>query len=127
MAIKIADIKYTDKYNKVWIFDQSSGHCAFKDDALNVNKMNVGPGGAQSRMRNTIWDGRVQTMVFSDGRPKGMKIILQEHGIDTAGMKAPDMRIVLGSHIDFKNEKKALEYFMQENGHRAIYICQVPL
>jgi len=27
----------------LWLFDQSSGHCAYRDDALNVNKMNVKP------------------------------------------------------------------------------------
>ena len=39
-AIVIADAKYpSDRLSKVWIFDQSSGHCAFRDDALNVNRM----------------------------------------------------------------------------------------
>ena len=34
-AIKIAEIKYpSDKFTIVWLFDQSSGHTAFKDDAL---------------------------------------------------------------------------------------------
>ena len=43
MAFKIADVKYpSDKYSKVWVFDQSSGHCAFREDALNV-----GSGGTQ--------------------------------------------------------------------------------
>lgn len=46
-AVKIATIKYPcDVFNCVWIFDQSSGHCAFKEDALNVSRMNVKPGGA---------------------------------------------------------------------------------
>ena len=105
MAIKIADIKYpSDKYSKVWVFDQSSGHCAFREDALHVTRMNVGSGGAQPRMRDTIWDGRVQIMVLADGWPKGMRIILQERGIDTTRMKAADMRLVLGNHADFKHE-----------------------
>ena len=43
--------------------------------------MNVG---AQPQMRDTVWDGRVQKMVFADGKPKGMKIVLEEHGIDTS-------------------------------------------
>ena len=122
-AVKIGDIKYpSDKFSKVWIFDQSSGHCAFSEDALNVHRMNVGPGGAQPRMRDTIWDGKVQQMVMSDGRPKGMRIVLQERGVDTMGMKAGDMRLVLGNHSDFKNEKTALEHFVQGKGQRAIYI-----
>ena len=54
----------------MWIFDQSSSHTAFKEDALNANKMNVGTGGPQPRMRDTVWDGRVHKMVLGDGRPK---------------------------------------------------------
>lgn len=104
MAIKIADINYpSDKYSKVWVFDQS-----FRENALNVNRMNVGPGGAQPRTRDTIWDGRVQKMVSSNGCPKGMRIVLQERGGDTSRMKAADMRLVLGSHADFKIEKTEL-------------------
>ena len=122
-AVKIADIKYpSDKYTKVCFFDQSSGHCAFKDDSLNVRRMNVGPGGAQPRMRDTVWNGKVQKMVLSNGQPKGMRLILQERGINTTGMKAADMRIVLANHADFKYEKTALESLMQEKGHRAIFI-----
>ena len=105
-AMKIGDIKYpSDKFSKVWIFDQSNGHHAFSEDALNVHKRNVGPRCAQPRMRNTIWDGKVQQMVMSDGRPKGMRIVLQECGVDNMGMKVGDMCLVLGNHSDFKNEK----------------------
>ena len=32
------------------------------------------------------------------------------------------MRLVLGAHTDFKYEKIALEHFMQERGHRAIFL-----
>ena len=32
------------------------------------------------------------------------------------------MRLVLGTHTDFKYEKIALEHFMQERGHRAIFL-----
>ena len=112
----------SDRYTKVWLFDQSSGHCAFREDALNVKRMNVGPGGAQPQMRDTMWDGRVQKMVLSNGQPKGMRLVLQERGIDTTRMKAADMRIVLAHHADFKYEKTALECLMQEKGQRAIFI-----
>ena len=32
------------------------------------------------------------------------------------------MRLVLGAHSDFKYEKIALEHFMQERGHHAIFL-----
>ena len=41
-------------------------------------------------------------MVLPDGRPKGMKLILQERGVNTKGMKDADMRAALESHEDFK-------------------------
>ncbi len=50
--------------------------------------MNVGPGGKQPIMRDGMFSGQVQTMVLPDGRPKGMKIVLQERGVNTVGMNA---------------------------------------
>ena len=106
----------------VYMYDQSSGHCAFREDALNVRRMNVGPGGAQPQMRDTIWNGKVQKMVLSDGQPKGMKLILQERGVDTTGMRAADMRLVLANHENFKYEKTALKCLMQEKGQCALFL-----
>ena len=51
-----------------------------------------------------------------------MRQVLEERKIDTNGMRAPDMRLVLGAHTDFKYEKTALEHFMQERGHQAIFL-----
>ena len=51
-----------------------------------------------------------------------MQQVLEEREIDTNRMRAPDMRLVLGAHTDFKYEKTALEHFMQERGHRAIFL-----
>ena len=39
----------------VWLFDQSSCHRTFAENALNVRCMNVRPGGVQPKMRNTMW------------------------------------------------------------------------
>ena len=38
----------------VWLFDCSSAHEALAPNALNVNKMNVNPGGKQTILRDTI-------------------------------------------------------------------------
>ena len=48
-AVVIAEIKYPkeDGWRHVWVFDHSSCHAAMADDALDVNKMNVRPGGKQ--------------------------------------------------------------------------------
>ena len=61
-AIKIADIKYPKDvgYRVVWVFDNSSCHNAYADDALNANNMNAKPGGKQPCLRDTEWDERPQ-------------------------------------------------------------------
>ena len=51
--------------------------------------MNVNPGGKQPKMHSTIFNGQIQHMVFPDdyldsnlqGKPKGMRIVLQERGL----------------------------------------------
>ena len=54
-AMAIAEFKYLKDLNTlVWLFDQSSCH---NDDALNVRCMNVKPGGAQPKMRDTVYNG----------------------------------------------------------------------
>ena len=73
-AFKIAEFKYNpDEFTVVWLFDQSSCHKAFASDALNVNNMNVKPGGKQAVMHDTVWAGKSQKLVDSAGVPKGMK------------------------------------------------------
>ena len=70
----------------MFIFDQSSCHRAFGVDALNVNRMNVCLGGMQLAASDTMWGGRVQTMVDVNGVSKGMEQVLEEHGINTRQM-----------------------------------------
>jgi len=96
-AVQIVDVKYPREkgYRIVWIFYHSSCHGAYTEDALNAHKMNAKPGGKQPRMRNTVWQGKVQTMVFSIGVPKGLIQILKESGVDTRHMKLADMRLFI--------------------------------
>jgi len=77
-AMAITEFKYPEDLNTlVWLFDQSSCHCAHKD-ALNVKRINVKPGGVQP---DTKYNG------ISDGTPKGMKLVLEERKVDTSNMK----------------------------------------
>ena len=52
-AVESAEFKYPPDqgWKLVWIFDHSSCHGAMADDALDVNHMNVKPGGKQRVMR----------------------------------------------------------------------------
>lgn len=88
----MAEIKYPkiNGWRHVWVFDHCSCHAAMADDALDVNKMNVNPGGKQRKMRQTVRQGRVHKMNYSLGVPKGMRVDLQERCVDTSGMVADD-------------------------------------
>ena len=122
-AVKIAEHIYTPAtHTIIWLFDQSSCHKAFAEDSLNVRRMNVFPGGAQSRMHDTMWGRRVQKMVMEDGRPKGMKMVLEERGINTRRMNADDMRVVLSNHEDFRTEKTIIEHHLVNRGHLVYFI-----
>ena len=69
-------------------------------------------------MRDTTWNGALQTMVRVDGKAKGMKMILEERGVDTKNMRAEDMRKKFKTCLDFKNQKTLLEEYIE--GH---YMC----
>ena len=47
---------------------------------------------------------------------------LIERGVDMRGMKAANMRRVLGEMTDFKYEKTKVEKFLSSRGHRVIFI-----
>ena len=123
MAVRIAEIKYpkSDNWRQVWIFDHSSCHSAMPDDALDVRKMNVNPGSKQRVMRDGFWSGKVQRMNYAIGIPKGLRVILEERGVDTQGMNGDQMREILGGHEDFRNEKSLIERFLTEEKKHIVY------
>ena len=123
MAVKIAEIKYPkcDNWRHVWTFDHSSCHAAMPDDALDVNKMNVNPGGKQKVTRDGLYNGKVQHMNYAIGIPKGLRVVLEERGINTQGMVGDEMREISGSHADFKNEKSLIERFLVEEKKHIVY------
>lgn len=123
-AVKIAEIKYPKEigYRLIWIFDNSSCHNAYADNALNASLMNAKPGGKQPCMRDTVWNGKTQCMVFNTGIPKGLIQVLTERGKYHKSMKLDVMRKELSSHADFKKEKTKLEHFLNACGHVCIML-----
>ena len=83
--------------------------------------MNVKPGGKQPVMIDTVWNGEVQKLADENGYPKGMKLVLQERGVDTKGMNASEMRDTLIKHPDFRNPKTILEDFIEVRGHICMF------
>ena len=98
-AVDIFEYLHPEKV-AIWVFDCSSAHKGLVIDALKVNNMNVNPGGKQRHLRTTVipmnnpppkpgcidTQGQTQTMVYPEdhpdlklqGKPKGMKAVLQE-------------------------------------------------
>ena len=115
-AIDIFEAKYP-LHQGLFLFDNAPSHKKCPDDALKVENMNVRPGGKQPVMRNTVFNGVEQQMVLPDGRPKGLKIVLQERGIDVSGMNGQKMREELSKFDDFKNPKTLVEEKVENRGH----------
>ena len=64
-------------------------------NALIAHKMNVSDGGKQPFLRDTMLDSKPQRMVTPEGKQKGMKTVLEEHGINVKGLHKEDMIKIL--------------------------------
>lgn len=96
-------------------------HTESPDDALRVENMHIQPGGKQPLMRSTEFNGIQQIMVLHDGRPKGLKMVLKERGIDIRGMNADKMREELSKFDDFKNTKTLVEEKVESREHLCMF------
>ena len=63
-------------------------------------------------------------MVNSDGTAKGVRTILRERGINTASMKADDMRTVLTFHDDLLHENTIVEDYLKDRGHKVNFLLK---
>ena len=76
-------------------------------------------------MRDTEYNGRVQrmyTVVRRQKVEKGMKAVLEERGINTAGKNAQWMHKELASHPDLKHEMNMTEHFLRQKGHICVFL-----
>src|ERR1043166_2354973 len=124
----------------IFAFDNSTSHGAFSPDALIASYMNVGPGGKQPKMRNTIFNGQVQLMNYPDDfpdeslreKPKGMKQILHERQLLKPGLKgfcknknSTDnqccMQHILENQPDFLSQKCMIQEIIESKGHKVIF------
>ena len=64
-----------------------------------------------------FFNGEIQKMVTDTGLPKGMKLVLQERGVETKGMNATKMRETLSKFPDFANQETMVEHKVRERGH----------
>ena len=116
----IFDSRHPDA-QALFLFDNAPSHKKCAEDALNTDKMNVRPGGKQPLLRDTSFGGKIQKMILEDGRAKGMKIVLEERGVETRGMNGDKMREVLNTFGDFKNKKTLLEEKVESRWHLCVF------
>ena len=105
-------------------------------NALDVRKMNLGPGGKQPVMRDG-WNSLTNSphaMNDSNGVPKGIRAVLQERGLwPAAGIRLSCSkkmgrleggccaRHLLGSQPDFQGQRGLLQEKIEERGHLVVY------
>jgi hypothetical protein len=131
-------------YQALFMVDNSQGHSAYAEDALLVSRMNVKPGGKQSRMHDGwfVHDGHKisQSMVFPfdhpvfPNEPKGIKAILTERGLFQPGLRGKcqsgskcDGENCCNKHIlecqpDFCEQKSLVQEVIEAAGHLCIFL-----
>jgi hypothetical protein len=106
----------------IFIFNCSSAHEAYADDALMAHKMNCGPDGQQPKMHDTVIPGTdiIQSMIYPDdcikqdgngellaSKAKGMKQMLHECGLLEELAKASRGRKPIGVCVTCKMSQVA--------------------
>ena len=81
-------------------------------------------GGKQTFQRDTVWGGRPQKMVTTDGLQKGLKTVLEEGGVNVKKMHKDDMIKTLSEMRDFKFQKSKVEAVNLKRGHRVMFILK---
>ena len=84
--------------------------------------MNVSDGGKQPFLRDTMWDGKPQKMVTSNGLQKGLIRVLEERGINVTKMNKEDKIKILEEMRDFKFQKTRVEELILSKEHRVMFI-----
>jgi hypothetical protein len=121
-AMDIFEAKYPDACG-LFLFDNAPSHRKVANDALNAAAMNVNSGGSQPVMRDTEWNGSIQKMVNENGEPKGLRIVLQERGVDTSSMTKDQMCKALLTYPDFKTAAKPLlQERIEARNHKCMFI-----
>ena len=92
----------------MFLFDQSFGHCAYADNALNVHKMMCHMV-EKAFIRDTVWDAKPQKLVTAEGIQKGSKTLLEERSVNTTKLKKEDMIKIAEEMRNFKFKRPRLK------------------
>ena len=151
-AIDIFERTHPDAIG-IFAFDNATSYTAFVPDALVANKMNKAPGGKAPLMHNTTFNGRQQSMIIDydlivwdkeqkrevniRGKPKGIKLVLEERGLWTWDMplkckacteKEPDLNRIdccahcfIANQSDFLGKKGLIQTIIESRGHKLFF------
>ena len=129
----------------LFIFDQSSAHASLRPDVLHTFDMNKSSGGKQCKQQDVIIpdndsvpctavQGQVQKMTTSSGEPKGLEVVLTEHGFKTKGIwakcrpvclisnKGCCLACILSQQQDFVDQISMLEELVTSKGHLCTFL-----
>jgi len=138
-------------YQALIMVDNSQGHSAYSVDALLTSRMNMRPGGKQSKMRDGwyVMDSQriAQEMCFPvnhpefPGQPKGMRQVLIERGLWRNGLVMQCKKTKHGSggkckpgatdccakrildlQPDFQEQKSLVQEVIEAAGHLCIFL-----
>ncbi|CAB4492243.1 unnamed protein product [Rhizophagus irregularis] len=133
-AIPIFEQKYPDSIG-VFAFDNATSHAAYAPDALIVHHMNLNPDGKKKFKNGFKSDGEIQSMHLSDGRPKGIKLVLEEKGLWKKELKriCSECKIhsptkndccavrILSLQPDFAAQRPLIQEIIEDRGHKIIF------
>ena len=125
-----------DRFQGLFLFDNATNHRVMAPDALDVRKMNLGPGGKQPVMRDG-WNSLTnspQKMTDANGVPIGIRQTLVERGLWPGrglrlecgkGQHSSDnsccARKLLGAQPDFASQRGYIQEKIEERGHLVMF------
>ena len=125
-----------DQFQGLFLFDNATNHRVMADDALDVKKMNLGPGGKQPVMRDS-WNTLTkspQKMTDVNGVPIGIRKTLEERGLWPEkglrlkcgkGQHNSDnnccAKKLLGTQPDFVVQRGYIQKKIEERGHLVLF------
>ena len=142
VAVPLFEVAFPpDRFQGLFLFDNATSHNVVASDALDVRRMNLGPGGKNTPKMRDGWNPATnspQQMNDANGVPKGIRTILQERNLwpskgirldCTKKTRETDgsccARHLLGSQPDFQAQQGLLQEEIQKRTPGCI-LSQVP-
>ena len=96
-------------------------HATMTKDSLDVSKINVNSDGNQWVIHDGYQNDKIFEVNLDIGIPKGLKVALQECGVDNTNMTTDQMKKVLKQHPDFSDKKCRTERLLVEEHNYTAY------